>query len=49
MEILYSDRELVVCVKPVGMDSEHEVPQALAALLGIVLFSRTEKTFMDTI
>ena len=38
MEILYSDRELVVCVKPVGMDSEHEVPQALAALLGGELF-----------
>ena len=29
MEILYSDKEIVVCVKPVGMDSEHEVPQAL--------------------
>ena len=29
MEILYSDPEIVVCVKPVGMDSEHEVPQAL--------------------
>ena len=29
MEILYSDKEIVVCVKPVGMDSEHELPQAL--------------------
>ena len=29
MEILYSDPEIVICVKPVGMDSEHEVPQAL--------------------
>ena len=29
MEILYSDPEIVVCVKPVGMDSEHELPQAL--------------------
>lgn len=29
MEILYSDPEIVVCVKPVGMDPEHEVPQAL--------------------
>lgn len=29
MEILYSDPEIVVCVKPVGMDSEHEVPEAL--------------------
>jgi len=29
MEILYSDKDMVVCVKPVGMDSEHEIPQAL--------------------
>ena len=29
MEILYSDKDIVVLVKPVGMDSEHEVPQAL--------------------
>ena len=29
MEILYSDNQIVVCVKPVGMDSEHEVPAAL--------------------
>ena len=29
MEILYSDKDIVVLVKPVGMDSEHEVPAAL--------------------
>ena len=29
MEILYSDRNIYVIVKPVGMDSEHEVPAAL--------------------
>ena len=29
MEILYSDPDIIVCVKPVGMDSEHEVPAAL--------------------
>ena len=29
METLYSDKDLVVLVKPVGMDSEHEVPAAL--------------------
>ena len=34
MEILYSDPNLVVCIKPVGMDSEEEVPQALQAQLG---------------
>ena len=29
MEILYSDKDIVVCVKPVGLASEHDVPQAL--------------------
>ena len=29
MEILYSDKNIAVCVKPVGLDSEHEVPAAL--------------------
>ena len=29
MEILHSDKHLIVIVKPVGLDSEHEVPQAL--------------------
>ena len=34
MEILYSDKEIMVCVKPVGMDSEHEVPADLVEALG---------------
>lgn len=34
MEILYSDKEIVVCVKLVGLDSEHEVPAALVNALG---------------
>ena len=29
MEILFSDQNYIVCVKPVGMDSEHEVPDSL--------------------
>ena len=29
MEILYSDHSIVVCIKPVGLDSEAEVPAAL--------------------
>ena len=29
MEILYQDSDIIVCIKPVGMDSEHELPQAL--------------------
>ena len=39
MEILYSDKELVVCVKPVGLDSEHEVPAALSEALGGEIFT----------
>ncbi len=29
MQILYSDEQIVVLVKPVGLDSEHDVPAAL--------------------
>ena len=29
MDILYSDRDLAVCIKPVGLDSEAEVPAEL--------------------
>jgi 23S rRNA pseudouridine1911/1915/1917 synthase len=38
MDILYSDRDLAVCVKPVGLDSEQEVPAALKEQLGGDLF-----------
>ena len=38
MEILYSDREIIVCVKPVGLDSELEVPAALKEQLGGEIF-----------
>ena len=38
MEILYSDREIAVCVKPVGLDSESEVPAALREALGGDIF-----------
>ena len=38
MEILYSDREIAVCIKPVGLDSEKEVPAALIAELGGEIF-----------
>ena len=34
MEILYSDKDLAVCVKPVGLDAESEVPAALQRALG---------------
>lgn len=38
MDILYSDREIVVCIKPVGMDSEAEFPAALKEALGGEIF-----------
>ena len=38
MNILYSDRETAVIVKPVGMDSEHAVPAAIAEKLGGEVF-----------
>ena len=34
MEILFSDANLVVCIKPVGLDSEHDMPQALKDNIG---------------
>ena len=34
MEILFFDKDIAVCVKPVGLDSEHQVPEALQAQLG---------------
>ena len=34
MDILYSDRDLAVCIKPVGLDSEAEVPAELKKALG---------------
>ena len=38
MEILYSDKDIAVCVKPVGLDSEAQVPEALKAQLGGDIF-----------
>lgn len=39
MEILFSDNEIAVCVKPVGLDSEHDVPQVLKEQLGGEIFT----------
>ena len=38
MKILYSDKHIVVCVKPVGLDSEHALPEALQTALGGEIF-----------
>jgi 23S rRNA pseudouridine1911/1915/1917 synthase len=38
MELLHTDKDYVVCVKPVGQDSEHELPAALQDTLGGAVF-----------
>ena len=38
MEILFENRDIVACVKPVGLDSEQEVPNALKEQLGGEIF-----------
>ncbi len=53
MEILYANNDLVVCLKPVGMDSEHDVPQALGGKIypihrldknvgGVMVYAKTK-------
>lgn len=34
MEILFDNKDFVVCVKPVGLDSEKQMPEALVSQLG---------------
>ena len=53
MEILFEDEHIVVCIKPVGMDSEHDVPAALGGNIfpvhrldknvgGVMVYARTK-------
>lgn len=53
MEILFENQHVVVCVKPVGMDSEHEVPASLGLTVfpvhrldknvgGVMVYARTK-------
>ena len=37
-QILYSDRDIAVIIKPVGLDSEKQVPEEIAARLGGLCF-----------
>ena len=39
MDIIYSDRDLAVIVKSVGMDSEHQIPALISENLGGEVFS----------
>lgn len=38
MKIIYSDRDMAVVIKPVGLDSEHALPAAIAETLGGEIF-----------
>ena len=38
MNIMYSDRDLAVIIKPVGMDSEHQIPTVISEQLGGEVF-----------
>ena len=38
IDILFSDKDLAVCIKPVGLDAEKELPEALQAQLGGAIF-----------
>jgi len=38
MEFLHTDRDIAVILKPVGMDSEQEIPAAIAAAIGGEVF-----------
>ena len=39
MEILQNNKDFVVCIKPVGVDSEHQLPQLLCEELGGEIFT----------
>lgn len=38
MDLLFHNADLAVCIKPVGLDSEQDMPDALQALLGGEIF-----------
>ena len=38
MDILYSDKNIAVIIKPVGLDSETETPSAIKQILGGEVF-----------
>lgn len=38
MDFIYTDKDIAVCVKPVGVDSEHELPETIAKDLGREVF-----------
>lgn len=58
ISVLYQNKEIVVCIKPVGMDSEHDVPAALGGEIytvhrldrnvgGVMVYARTKAAAAD--
>lgn len=39
MKLLYTDNDVVVCVKPVGLDAEHDIPAQLQVQLGGTIYT----------
>ena len=39
IEILYSDKNIIACIKPVGLDSEKQMPENLKSQLGGEIFT----------
>ena len=39
MDVLFVDKDIVVCVKPVGLDSEHALPEELKNQLGGTIYT----------
>ena len=55
MTILYSDKDIIVCIKPVGVDSEKELPELLGGTIypihrldknvgGVMVYARTKQS-----
>ena len=55
MEILFEDQDIVVCIKPAGLDSEHEVPAELGGSVytvhrldknvgGVMVYAKNKET-----
>ena len=38
MDFLYTDKDFVICVKPIGLDSEHQLPEKIKEQLGGEVF-----------
>ena len=58
ISVLHQDSDIIVCIKPVGMDSEHELPAALGGQIypvhrldknvgGLIVYARNKVSAAD--